>query len=60
MGLDVRDSILTSSSTAGTIKINANGIPLRGELLTNGKIVYRGTPSLIDVKVTGSGTLVAE
>lgn len=60
MGLIVRDSIWTSSSTAGTIKLNASGIPLRGELLTNGKIVYRGTPILIDVKIKGTGTLVAE
>ena len=60
MELEVRDSIYTSSSTAGTIKLKANGIPLRGEILTNGKIVYRGTPSLLDVKVTGTGTLVAE
>lgn len=59
-GLEVRDSIFTSSSTAGTIKLNANGIPLRGEILTNGKVVYRGTPSLIDVKITGSGALVPE
>ncbi len=59
-GLKVRDSIYTSSSTAGTIKLKADGIPLRGELLTNGKIIYRGTPSLIDVKITGTGSLVAE
>ncbi len=58
--LNVQDSIFTSSSTAGTIKLKANGIPLRGEILTNGKIIYRGTPSLIDVKITGTGSLVAE
>lgn len=60
LGLEVRDSIFTSSSTAGTIKLKADGIPLRGEILTNGKILYRGTPSLIDVKITGTGELIAE
>ena len=60
MGLEVRDSIFTSSATAGTIKLKANGIPLRGEILTNGKIVYRGTPSLIDIKIIGTGSLMAE
>ena len=58
--LQVQDSIFTSSSTAGTIKLNANGIPLRGEILTNGKVVYRGTPSLIEVDISGTGSLVAE
>jgi hypothetical protein len=60
LGLEVSDSIFTSNSTAGTIKLKADGIALRGEILTNGKIVYRGTPSLIDVKITGTGKLVAE
>lgn len=60
LGLVVRDSLYTSNSTAGTIKVNADGIPLRGEILTNGKTMYRGTPSLIDVKITGTGKLVHE
>lgn len=60
LGLDVSDSIYTSSSTSGTIKLKAAGIPLRGEILKNGKIVYRGTPSLIDVNITGTGSIVAE
>lgn len=60
LNLKVRDSLTVSSETSGLIKVNANGIPLRGNIKTNGDIWYYGVPTLIDVNRTGSGKLISK
>lgn len=57
-GLTVTDSIFVASETAGNIKVNANGIPLHGYLKSVGDILYKGTPTNIDVLDTGVGSLL--
>lgn len=59
-GLDIQDSVFVSSETSGTMKVNADAIPLRGELKGNGDIWYWGTPSLISVSELSAGKLVAK
>ncbi len=58
LGLKIQDSVFVSSETSGTIKLNANAIPLRGELKGNGDIWYWGIPSLISVNELSLGKLV--
>lgn len=58
--LHVRDSVFVSSETSGTIRLNANAIPLRGELKGNGDIWYWGTPTFIKVNELSLGKLVAK
>lgn len=58
--LKISDSVLVSSETAGTIKLNANGIPLRGQLSGYGDVWYYGIPSLIDVREISTGKLVSK
>lgn len=47
--LKVTDSLEVNSETVGTIKVKADGIPLRGKIQSNGDVWYKGTPSLIDI-----------
>lgn len=57
-GLEVTDSIYVASETPGTVKVRANGIPLRGYSKTNGDIWYQGTPTLISVLCTNGGEVI--
>jgi len=57
-GLAIRDSVEVYSDTPGTIKINADGIPLRGLMKASGDIWYLGSPSLIAVVEKSTGKLV--
>ena len=56
--LKIKDSVFVSSETAGKIKLNTEGIPLRGEIKSLGDIWYYGNPSLILVKETNNGKLL--
>lgn len=56
----VRDSIRFFSNTQGTIKLRANGIPLRGEILVDGDVWYTGFPSEIDYISFASGKLISK
>ncbi|MCC6700734.1 MAG: DUF2807 domain-containing protein [Fluviicola sp.] len=57
-GLIVTDSIYVSSETAGSVKVNSNGLPLHGYLKSLGNILYKGNPSGIHILDTGSGSVV--
>lgn len=57
-GLNVIDSIYVASDTPGTMKVKADGIPLRGFSKSSGDILYIGTPSVISVLCTGTGEVV--
>jgi hypothetical protein len=59
-GLLVSDSIFVASESEGDIKINANQIPIKGYIKENGNVYYKGTPSSIDVYITGKGQVLAE
>lgn len=58
LNLKIQDSVFVSSETSGTIKLNANAIPLRGELKSNGDIWYWGLPTVINVNKLSLGKLV--
>lgn len=58
--LVIKDSVFVSSETVGTIKVKADGIPLRGEIKSFGDIWYYGNPSLIAVKEISTGKLVKQ
>jgi hypothetical protein len=57
-GLQITDSVYVASETPGNIKVNANGIPLRGYIKNSGDVWYKGVPSLIDVYRTGEGEVL--
>lgn len=56
--LQINDSVYVGSETPGNIKVNANGIPLRGYIKNSGDIWYKGVPSVIDVYRTGEGEVL--
>jgi hypothetical protein len=56
--LIIKDSVYTNSESSGNILLNADGIPLRAELKSNGNIIYTGEPSSINVKQYGKGELL--
>ncbi len=55
--LIVSDSIYVSNETVGTIRVNANQIPLKGYMRFNGITEYVGTPSSIDIVNAENGTV---
>lgn len=57
-GLAVSDSIYVSSETPGIIKIQANGIPIRGYSKGTGDIWYKGSPTSIDVILNSTGKVL--
>lgn len=57
-GLVVDDSIYVANESSGKLKVNADGIPMRGYLKSNGNIEYCGTPTLVDIVKTGNGEVV--
>lgn len=57
-GLDVHDSLYLVSKTSGNIEVNSNGAYLRSEVSSNGDILYKGIPTLINNTVYGSGALI--
>lgn len=56
--LVVTDSMYVASETPGTIKVNANGIPLAGYIKGSGNVWYKGTPASINVICTGEGKVL--
>lgn len=56
--LNVTDSLYVASDTPGTIKVQANGIPLAGFIKSTGSVWYKGIPSSTTVICTGSGELI--
>lgn len=54
-GLQVTDSLYVASETVGDIKVNADNVLLRGYITESGNILYKGTPSGIDVLLNGTG-----
>jgi hypothetical protein len=56
--LAISDSVEVYSDTPGTMKINANGIPVRGKVKCTGDIWYEGAPTMISVQKTSTGKLI--
>jgi hypothetical protein len=56
--LKIKDSVFVSSETVGKIILNANGIPLNGEIKSFGDIWYYGNPTSISVKEISTGKLI--
>ncbi|MNY34063.1 hypothetical protein D3C86_1683750 [compost metagenome] len=54
-GLQVSDSLYVACETVGDIKVNADNVILRGYITESGNILYKGTPSGIDVLLNGTG-----
>ncbi len=57
-GLVLDDSVYVANESSGKIQINAEGIPLRGYLRSNGNVEYEGNPTLVDIVNTGNGQVV--
>jgi hypothetical protein len=56
--LQVADSIEVSSETVGSIKVNANNIPMNAIISNDGNIYYKGIPSKIYKTINGSGKII--
>ncbi len=56
--LKVRDSIYVSNASPGKIKLTADQIPLRGKILADGDVYYKGIPTLIEVTESSKGRLI--
>lgn len=56
--LKIKDSVFVSSETVGKIILNADGIPLNGEIKSFGDIWYYGNPTSISVKEISTGKLI--
>jgi hypothetical protein len=59
-GLVIKDSVEIYSDTPGTMKINADGIPVRGKMKCTGDIWYEGAPTMISVQKTSTGKLIQQ
>jgi hypothetical protein len=57
-GLTVTDSLTVVSKTQGQIKVNSNNAKLKAQIETNGDILYKGTPTFIELNRIGSGQLI--
>ena len=57
-GLHVTDSLYVASETPGIVKVRADGIPMTGYSKGSGDIWYQGTPTYIDVFLSGKGQVV--
>lgn len=55
--LKVKDSLFVSSESQGSMKINADKVPVYGYIKMDGDILYTGTPTLIDVLCTSKGRM---
>lgn len=58
--LKIRDSLRFSSNSQGDLKVNANSIPARGQILVDGNVIYRGNPSEKEVKAYAKGKFIPE
>lgn len=60
--LKVRDSIFVSHASPGKVKVSADQIPLRANILGDGDIYYKGVPSSITISKfpLANGTLVPQ
>ena len=58
LGLNVNQSIYVSHETSGTLKVNCGNLPLDGYLKGNGNILYKGTPSSMNILDTGGGEVL--
>jgi hypothetical protein len=56
--LQVTDSIEVSSETVGSIKVNADNIPMNALIYNDGNIYYQGLPSKIYKTINGSGKII--
>jgi hypothetical protein len=59
-GLTIQDGIELSSWSSGTIKCNADQLPLKANIYRAGDIWYYGTPSSIVLHKEGTGQLIAK
>lgn len=56
--LKITDSVYTSNNSSGDIYLNADHIPMSGEIKGFGNIYYKGIPASVDMKITGKGSLI--
>jgi hypothetical protein len=57
-GLNILDSLTVVSKTQGQIKVNSDNAKLKAQIETNGNILYRGTPTAIELNRIGNGQLI--
>jgi hypothetical protein len=55
----VTDSLYVASETVADIKVNANNLMLYGYITESGNILYKGTPTGVDVMLNGTGQVKA-
>jgi len=57
-GMDLSDSATVVSNTQGDIKVNAQGIKLKAQTLSDGDIYFKGVPSILQFEKLSNGELI--